>query len=93
MPKNTIICRCEDLTLAELQVWLAKGYTDMDEIKRLTRAGMGPCQGRTCRSHIVRELSKATEKSPAEINLPTFRPPTKPVSLKTLAGSDGYDKK
>jgi bacterioferritin-associated ferredoxin len=89
MPENTIVCRCEDISLAELREWLAKGYTDMEEIKRLTRTGMGPCQGRTCRAHIVRELAAATGKSPAVIDIPAFRPPAKPVSLKTLAGGDG----
>ncbi|MBS4030580.1 MAG: (2Fe-2S)-binding protein [Clostridiales bacterium] len=90
MPKNTIVCRCEDITLEEIREWLQMGYTNIEEIKRLTRAGMGPCQGRTCRTHILRELSRVSEMSPAELTIPTFRPPVKPVSLKTLAG-DGND--
>lgn len=90
MPKNTIVCRCEDITLEEIREWLQLGYTDIEEIKRLTRAGMGPCQGRTCRTHILRELASVSKMPLAELAIPTFRPPVKPVSLKTLAG-DGND--
>ncbi|WP_369294201.1 (2Fe-2S)-binding protein, partial [Klebsiella pneumoniae] len=49
MDDDTIICRCEDITWGEINKQLDKGYTTLDEIKRLTRAGMGPCQGKTCR--------------------------------------------
>ena len=91
MPNNTIICRCEDITLEEIREWFDLGYHDLEEIKRLTRAGMGACQGRTCRSHIIRELARVTGKAPAEIKIARFRPPIKPVSLRTLAGCDCHD--
>jgi bacterioferritin-associated ferredoxin len=93
MQEKIIVCRCEDISLAELREWLDRGYTDMEEIKRLTRAGMGPCQGRTCRNHIVREVAGASGKPPAGIDVPSHRPPVKPVSLKTLAGSDDNHEK
>lgn len=86
MPNCTIICRCEDITLEEIRTWLDRGYHDLEEIKRLTRAGMGACQGRTCRSHIIREVARVSGKLPADLKIVTFRPPFKPVSLKTLAG-------
>ncbi len=44
MDDDTIICRCEDITWGEIRKQLDKGYTTLDEIKRITRAGMGPCQ-------------------------------------------------
>lgn len=81
---DTLICRCEELTLGELRELIKKGMHTVDEIKRASRAGMGPCQGRTCRQLIMQELSRATGKSIAEIEMPTFRPPVTAVRLGML---------
>ena len=58
MADDIIICRCEDMTRQALLDVIAEGYETIDEIKRVTRAGMGPCQGRTCRQLIAGELSR-----------------------------------
>ena len=60
MDENTIICRCSDVTLADVRRLIAQGYTSMDEIKRITRLGMGPCQGKTCSQLLIRELAAAS---------------------------------
>ena len=86
MDDNTIICRCEDVTWGEIRTLLDKGYTTLDEIKRITRAGMGRCQGKTCRRVLVRAMAKYLHKKVEDIELSTFRPPTKPIKLGTLAG-------
>ena len=78
---NTIICRCEDVTLSDIRQAISEGYNTIDEIKRVTRAGMGPCQGRTCRSLIAFELSRHFRIPMEEVVMPTFRPPLKPVKL------------
>ena len=45
----TIVCRCEAVTLKTLRDAAARhGVTDLPTLKRLTRAGMGRCQGRYC---------------------------------------------
>lgn len=88
MKDETIICRCEDITWGEIRQALEKGYITLDEIKRITRAGMGRCQGTTCRRIILREIAKFCHKNIEEVTIPTFRPPTKPVKLGTLAGDD-----
>ena len=89
---ETIICRCEDITRKQVLDAIADGYRTIDEIKRVTRAGMGPCQGRTCRQLIAFELSRAYGVSMEEVLLPTFRPPVKPMSLGTLADAYCEDK-
>ena len=61
------------------------GYRTIDEIKRVTRAGMGPCQGRTCRMLIAQELSSYYKLPLEEVLMPTFRPPVKPISMGALA--------
>ncbi|RLG86368.1 MAG: (2Fe-2S)-binding protein, partial [Thermoprotei archaeon] len=43
-----IICRCEDITLDDVEKAIENGYTDLESLKRVLRIGMGPCQGRTC---------------------------------------------
>jgi len=84
--EETIICRCEDVTWGEIRKILDKGLTSLNEIKRITRAGMGKCQGTTCRNILLREIAKYCHKSIEEIEITTFRPPTKSVKLGTLAG-------
>lgn len=82
---NTILCRCEDLTRERILACIKSGCTTIDEIKRITRAGMGPCQGRTCRMLIAQELSDYYHVPLEEVLMPTFRPPTKPISMGILA--------
>jgi NAD(P)H-nitrite reductase large subunit len=86
---NTIVCRCEEITLGEIRDYIRKGYRSLDEIKRISRAGMGPCQGRTCRQLVMQEISKATGEKMDELKMSTFRPPAKPVKLGFFMGGDG----
>ncbi len=90
MNNSTVMfCRCEDVTKEMILDCIAKGYRTIDEIKRITRAGMGPCQGRTCRMLIAQELANAYQIPIEEVMMPTFRPPTKPVLMGVLA--DAYE--
>ena len=89
---NVILCRCEDLTKERLrQVIEDYGCQTIDEVKRITRAGMGPCQGRTCRQLIAGELSRIYGIPMEEVLMPTFRPPVRPISMGILA--DAFDEK
>ncbi|MCD6420647.1 MAG: (2Fe-2S)-binding protein [Synergistetes bacterium] len=82
---DVIVCRCEDVTLGQIREVIRRGYTDPEEIKRITRAGMGPCQGKTCRDIIIREVARITGKRIDEIPVPTYRPPSKPIKVGLLA--------
>jgi len=82
---DIVICRCEEVTLGEIREWIAKGYDTFDELKRVLRVGMGPCQGRGCREIILREICKMTGTSFAEIPQGTIRPPAKPIKIGSLA--------
>ena len=86
---NIIVCRCEDLTLTAIRKAIEDGYRTIDEIKRVTRAGMGPCQGRTCRQIIAGELSRHYKIPMEEVLMPTFRPPVKPVKLGSFVRENG----
>lgn len=80
-PNTHIICRCEQVTEAEIIDSLHRGIpvTSVDGIKRRTRAGMGRCQGAFCgprvRQLVAQELNipieevKQTEKVPSQLFL------------------------
>lgn len=84
-PRDIVICRCEEVTLEEIREWIDKGYDTFDELKRVLRVGMGPCQGRGCRDIILREISRRTGTPVAEVPCGTFRPPVKAVKVRVAA--------
>lgn len=83
--KRSIVCRCEDISEEDVVHAIEKGYTDIEELRKKLRIGMGPCQGRVCIQLVTRILERKTGKKIAQIQLPTVRPPLVPVSLGTLA--------
>jgi NAD(P)H-nitrite reductase large subunit len=87
-----IVCRCEDITEEDVLKAIDEGYTDLEELRKKLRIGMGPCQGRVCIQLVAKILQKRTGKKLSQIVLPTSRPPLVPVSLGTLA-SDEDEKK
>lgn len=62
-----------------------EGPINQDQVKRLTRAGMGPCQGRRCREQIGAALAEATGVPLSAIPLPSYRAPARPVPLAAFA--------
>jgi len=51
---ETIVCRCEHVTAGEIRELIRQGYRDINEIKALSRAGMGACGSKTCGNIILR---------------------------------------
>ncbi|MCX6550268.1 MAG: FAD-dependent oxidoreductase, partial [Acidobacteria bacterium] len=49
-----IVCRCERVTAGEIRGLIRSGLRDLNELKAITRAGMGACGGKTCPSLIRR---------------------------------------
>ena len=80
-----IICRCEDVTYGEIVDAVDSGLTTTEDIKRVLRCGMGPCQGRTCTRLIARIISERAGIPLNEVIYPTVRPPTRPVEIGVLA--------
>ncbi|NCN05625.1 MAG: NAD(P)/FAD-dependent oxidoreductase [Spirochaetales bacterium] len=61
-----IVCRCEQVSEAEIRDALGRGLPVLttDGVKRRTRAGMGWCQGQFCRprvAEILREVNKGAD--------------------------------
>jgi NAD(P)H-nitrite reductase large subunit len=82
MPK-TLVCRCEDVTLQELEHAIDRGHDDIESLKRYTGFGTGYCQGKSCVALCARLLAERGGDATMPI---TPRPPYHPLSLAALAG-------
>ena len=83
--KDIIICRCEDVSLADIHKTLEMGYQDFESIKRILRVGMGPCQGQTCAHLIKNEIARYKKVNPETVKIHKIRPLTSGVVLKDIA--------
>jgi len=83
--EKIIICRCEDVTRADiLKAIREDGFTDLESLRHHLNIGRGPCQGKTCIPLVIRILRQETGASMEEIGLPTARPPVRPIPLGIL---------
>ena len=87
---DTIVCRCEHVTAGEIRTLIRAGYRDMNEIKTVSRAGMGACGGKTCVSLILR-LFHEEGITREEITEYSKRPVFVEVPLGILAGANGQE--
>jgi NADPH-dependent 2,4-dienoyl-CoA reductase/sulfur reductase-like enzyme/Fe-S-cluster-containing hydrogenase component 2/bacterioferritin-associated ferredoxin len=85
LPDEAVICRCERVTAGEIREWIKKGLRDMNELKAVTRAGMGACGAKTCRTMILR-IFKEEGVSLTDLTDRTDRPLFIEVPLGLLAG-------
>lgn len=80
---DPIVCRCEGVPLSAIAAAMRGGAVTPRQIKQATRAGMGACQGRTCRL-LVEDVAGAT---PVQGSM-AYRLPSRPVPLGVLAGEE-----
>ena len=80
-----VLCRCEDVTLHDVVHAVERGYADLEEVKRYTGFGTGPCQGKECLGPIAIQLARLTACAPSTIAPFTARPPLQPTPLKLFA--------
>ena len=87
-PPRYLVWSSPQMSARSLDTLLRDGPVNQDQLKRLTRAGMGPCQSRRCREQVGLLLAQATGSPIERIPLPTFRPPIRPLPLNVLAPAD-----
>jgi sarcosine oxidase subunit alpha len=82
---EAVVCRCERVTAGEIRAAIREGVRDLNQLKAVTRAGMGACGAKTCRLMIWRifqeegiDLGDVTDR--------VDRPPFVEVPLGILAG-------
>ena len=70
---QTLVCHCDDVTVEEIvKIVGERSFISIDELKHLTRLGMGPCRGKRCiprvkqalRSYNIEVLGDATPRGP-----------------------------
>jgi thioredoxin reductase len=66
---------------ADLTALLGNGPPNADQVKRLTRAGMGVCQDRRCREQVAALLALGAGVGLGEVPLATYRAPVRPLAL------------
>jgi NADPH-dependent 2,4-dienoyl-CoA reductase/sulfur reductase-like enzyme len=81
---DTMICRCEEVTRATLDVALAAS-TDSGVVKGLTRAGMGLCQSRNCQRTIAALMAQRHDLTFGDLTPANARFPARPVPLGAIA--------
>ena len=81
IPDETIICRCEGITMGEVRKNIELGFDTLGGLKKATRSGMGRCQGRICSPVITDIVTALTGKTPARVGAPHARIPVKNVAL------------
>jgi NADPH-dependent 2,4-dienoyl-CoA reductase/sulfur reductase-like enzyme/Fe-S-cluster-containing hydrogenase component 2/bacterioferritin-associated ferredoxin len=68
-----IVCRCERVSVGEIRKWIQSGVRDFNELKALTKVGMGACGGKTC-TPLIERIFREEGISPNEITPGTKRP-------------------
>lgn len=79
------LARPAPMCARSLETLLQDGPANPDQIKRLTRAGMGVCQGRRCRDQVAMLLALEAGKPFGTIPLATHRAPVRPLPMKIMA--------
>jgi NAD(P)H-nitrite reductase large subunit len=84
LPAETIICRCEEITLGQITDGLSDETGHVGTLKRATRVGMGRCQGRYCGPISTRLVADATKRPLEDRSYFAPRVPIKPVSIASI---------
>ncbi len=82
-----MVCLCEKVTADKVRNLIRKGITDMNQIKAITRAGMGPCGAKSC-DNLIKQILREQGIPSEKIELNTRRPLFVEVPLGKFGGSD-----
>lgn len=73
LPDNATACFCERVTAGEIRKLIRNGVRDLNQIKAITRAGMGACGAKTC-ENLIMQLYREEGVTLEEVTLYTRRP-------------------
>ena len=83
VPDETLVCRCECVSAGAIRKAVAEGFHEVNEVKRVTRCGMGQCQGRMCGPALAEITARAQGARPDAVGCLHTRSPFRPVKLET----------
>ena len=75
-----------DVTVADIELALREGYSNIEHVKRYTTGGMGIDQGKTGNVNIIGAVAERQGMTPDQVGVTTFRPPYTPVEFGAIAG-------
>lgn len=81
LAEGATICRCEDVDAAAIHAAIADGARTVAAVKMWTRAGMGPCQGRTCGPALAGLVARACGGTVAAAGFNAPHLPLRPVPI------------
>lgn len=81
VPDQTLICRCECVTAGAIREAVTAGAHEVNEVKRMTRCGMGQCQGRMCGPALAELTAASLGMTPDAVGRLNIRQPFRPVTL------------
>ncbi len=84
---DTDLCRCESVSRGAIRAAVEGGIGHVGAIKRVTRAGMGGCQGRYCGSLLAELSSRSSGRPIDEYSLFAPTAPFKPTRIGALVTS------
>lgn len=87
-PPRYLRWESEQINRRNLQTQLNDNRVNPNQIKRLTRAGTGICQGRQCREQVAMLLSDQADVDLSEVPLMTYRAPVRPLPLNVMWPDD-----
>jgi NAD(P)H-nitrite reductase large subunit len=90
--RETILCRCEEVTVGVVEGALDDGYATTGEVKRRTRAGMGRCQGRYCGPILDALIAKRSGHERNEYSGFAPRAPARPFAIEDLLAAGDADR-
>lgn len=88
---DQIVCRCNDVSVFEIEEAIERGITDLELLRRYLHIGMGSCQGRNCIPLVQKILADKTGNSIKEMRTPTSRSPIVPVPIEFFQRGGGCD--
>lgn len=83
--EHLLVCRCEEIDVAEVRQAIAGGAVTVNDVKRRTRAGMGICQGIYCTETIARMIHEQAGVPMEALAPMTARPPARLIPVGVLA--------
>jgi hypothetical protein len=83
-PPRYLNWRSEQMSSRSLQTQAKDDPVNPDQVKRLTRAGMGHCQGRLCSEQVSLLLAEESGTDIAKVPYMSFRPPVRPLPLSVM---------
>ena len=88
--EDPVVCRCERIRRSEIVDEIRAGVRDVNQLKALSRASMGACNGKTC-SELIGRIFREEGISPEEVVSGTVRPLVSEIPLGSFVsgGDDG----